>query len=87
MENHLTGKLFIPILLISFLGFGMSFFPLALDGGIGPNAYLLLIISFLITILGLIGLHRSAFKYPGQSLVHEAGKLLGTFILCSSLCW
>jgi hypothetical protein len=77
MENHLTSKLFIPILLISFLGFGIQFNPLALEGGIGPNAYLLLIIGFLITILGLVGLHHLALKYPNQSLVPGAEKLLG----------
>ena len=77
MENHLTNKLFIPVLLISFLGFGIPFNPLALEGGIGPNAYLTLIIGFLITIIGLVGLQRLALQYPNQSLVHGADHLLG----------
>ena len=77
MENHLTNKLFIPVLLISFLGFGIPFNPHALEGGIGPNAYLTLIIGLLITIIGLVSLQRLAFKYPNQSLVHGADHLLG----------
>jgi spore germination protein KB len=77
MKNHLTNKLFIPVLLISFLGFGIPFNPLALEGGIGPNAYLILIIGLLITLIGLVGLQRLALKYPNQSLVHWADHLLG----------
>ena len=77
MKNHLTNKLFIPVLLISFLGFGISFNPFALESGIGPNAYLTLIIGLLITIIGLVGLQRLALKYPNQSLVHVAVNLLG----------
>lgn len=77
MENHLTNKLFIPVLMISFLGFGIPFNPITLEGGIGPNAYLTLVIGLLITIIGLVGLHRLALKYPNQSFVHGAAHLLG----------
>jgi spore germination protein (amino acid permease) len=77
MENHLTPKLFIPVLLISFLGFGIPFNPLSIEDGIGPNAYLTLIIGLLITIIGLVGLHQLALKYPSQSFVYQAGNLLG----------
>jgi spore germination protein (amino acid permease) len=77
MENHLTPKLFIPVLLISFLGFGIPFNPLSIEGGIGPNAYLTLLVGLLITIAGLFGLHRLALKYPNQSFIHQADNLMG----------
>lgn len=77
MENHLTNKLFIPLLLITFLGFGIPFNPHALEGGIGPNAFLTLIIGCIITIIGLVVMQRLALKYPNQSLVHGANHLLG----------
>jgi spore germination protein (amino acid permease) len=77
MENHLTNKLFIPLLLISFLGLGIPFNPHALEGGIGPNAYLVILIGCIITIIGLVGMQRIALKYPNQSLVRGADHLLG----------
>ncbi|HBE79195.1 MAG TPA: hypothetical protein DDW65_15695 [Firmicutes bacterium] len=75
--DRLTSKLFIPILMLSFVTFGLSFDRFIIDRSIGVNAYLIIFIGFLITITGLFILKSLAIKYPDRSIIGLGDKLLG----------
>lgn len=77
-KNHLTSKLFIPILLLSLLTFGFSFNRYVAPRGTGVNSYLVIFIGFLITIISLFIIKSLACKYPDQTIIHLGNKLLGT---------
>jgi hypothetical protein len=87
MERHLTSKLFIPILLLSFLTFGFSFDRFIVDKSIGVNTYLIIFIGSLITIIGLFAIKSLVTKYPDQSIIYLGNKLLGPFSKIGTPVW
>lgn len=78
-RTHLTSKLFIPSLLLSLLTFGFSFHRFVVNRSIGVNAYLIILLGFLITIAVLFMIKSLAVKYPDQSIIILGNKLLGPF--------
>lgn len=78
-KTQLTGKLFIPILLLSLLTFGFSFDRYVVNRTIGVNTYLIILIGLGITMLSLIWLKSLAVKYPDQTLIQLGNTLLGPF--------
>ena len=78
-RTHLTSKLFIPILLLSFLTFGFSFDRFVVTKSVGVNTYLIILIGLLITIAVLFMIRSLAVKYPDQSIIALGNKLLGPF--------
>ncbi|MGE5557426.1 MAG: GerAB/ArcD/ProY family transporter [Bacillota bacterium] len=77
MEKQLTAKLFIPILTLSLITFGFSFMRQIFAKNAGANAYLTILMGFLIAAAGLFLMKSLAFKYPDQSVIYLGDKLLG----------
>ncbi|NLY74693.1 MAG: GerAB/ArcD/ProY family transporter [Firmicutes bacterium] len=76
-RTHLTSKLFMPVLLLSLLTFGLSFNRYVITPSVGVNAYLVILIGFLIAIFSLFVIKSLAVKYPDQTIIHMGNKLLG----------
>ncbi|TCL57874.1 spore germination protein [Hydrogenispora ethanolica] len=77
MNHPLTSKLYLPLILMSILGFGIMFHPFTLNKNIGVNAYLTIVFGFLLAVLGLLAIRALLGKYPGESLIDWGNRLLG----------
>ena len=75
--TRLTSKLFIPILLLSFLAFGFSFDRSVAAKSAGANAYLIVVIGFIIAIAALRAVGSLAVRYPDRSIIALGDLLLG----------
>jgi hypothetical protein len=86
-RTHLTGNLFIPILLLSLLTFGFSFDRDVVNRSIGVNTYLIILIGFCVTMLSLILIKSLAVNYPDQSIIKLGSNLLGPLSKIGTPVW
>ena len=77
MGAPLTTKLYLPLILMSLIGFGVMFHPYTLNQNVGANAYLTIVWALIITGLMLAAIHSLRAQYPGESGIDWGYRFLG----------
>ncbi|MGE5604449.1 MAG: GerAB/ArcD/ProY family transporter [Bacteroidota bacterium] len=76
-ETAIGAWLYLPLLIIPVLGYGLMNMPHYAAKEMGANGYLAELIAGLIVLPGIVAIYLLARRFPGQTIIEQGSSILG----------